>query len=65
MARPGIEPMSPGSLANTLPTGPMSSPLDFGLTVYIYKYVYRGVCVCACDREREREREKARDRGGG
>ena len=39
MTRPGIEPRSPGPLANTLTARPMS-----GLLQYIYIYV----CVCVC-----------------
>ena len=41
MTRPGIEPRSPGPLANTLTAGLMSQ-------IYIYIYIYICVCVCVC-----------------
>ena len=46
MTRPGIEPRSPGPLANTGP----------GLHIYIYTYIYIYIYIYI-ERERERERE--------
>ena len=38
MTRPGIEPRSPGPLANTLTAGPMSRYLYIYIPIYIYIY---------------------------
>ena len=38
MTRPGIEPRSPGPLANTLTARPMSD-----IYIYIYIYIYQGI----------------------
>ena len=40
MTRPGIEPRSPGPLANTLTPRPMSG-IKSGTLLYIYIYIYR------------------------
>ena len=40
MTRPGIEPRSPGPLANTLTPRPMS-----GNNIYIYIYIYIYICT--------------------
>ena len=58
MTRPGIEPRSPGPLANTLPTRPMSRvdgkihffshthPLTYIYYIYIYIYIYTHTHIC-------------------
>ena len=48
MTRPGIEPRSTGSLANTLPTSPMREYIDDqiqSVVLYIYIYIYIYLCV--------------------
>ena len=55
MTRPGIEPRSPGPLANTLTAGPMSRlklARKFATHIYIYIYIcmYVCMCVCVCDK---------------
>ena len=46
MTQPGIELVSPGSLANTLTIMPMSSKLFcVCVCVYIYIYIYIYVCM--------------------
>ena len=45
MTRPGIEPRSPGPLANTLTPRPMSGKRHIQKD-YIYIYIYMCVCVC-------------------
>ena len=48
MTRPGIEPQSPGPLANTLPNRPMSRLLYTLTHTHTHIYIYIYICVCAC-----------------
>ena len=44
MTRPGIEPRSPGPLANTLTARPMSG-IYICKNICIYVYIYMYICV--------------------
>ena len=52
MTRPGIEPRSPGPLANTLTPRPMSGKKKY---IYIYIYIY---FFFFSDLERKKERKR-------
>ena len=49
MTRPGIEPRSPGPLANTLSTRPMSRLLSLLMWAYFYDELTAFLCEHACE----------------